>query len=39
MKVKLSKSTADFLWMTATASAIVFVSMSLVVRLLRHMWS
>jgi|GEM_PF-5250584 len=38
MKVKISKSTTDFLLMTATASAIVFVSMSLIVRLLRHIW-
>lgn len=38
MKVKLSKSTTDFLWMTIAASAIVFVSMTVVVRLLKHAW-
>lgn len=38
MKVKISKSATDFLLMTATASAIVFVSMTLVVKMLRHMW-
>lgn len=39
MKVKISKSATDFLLMTATASAIVFVSMSLVVKLLKHIWA
>ncbi len=38
MKVKLSKSTTNFFWMTIAASAIVFVSMSLIVRMLKHVW-
>ncbi len=39
MKVKLSKATTNFFWMTATASAIVFISMSLIIKILKHMYA
>jgi hypothetical protein len=39
MKIKISKSTTDFLVLTATASAIVFISMTLIVKMLKQMYA